>query len=80
MTRLLIVTILLSTIFQNSFINCFEINPEAEVDVIIAKNLTKFLKENPEALEIRPSIIQHSSQRYRITYRLGSRVLGTNKL
>lgn len=80
MTSLLIFTILLPTIFQNSFIICFKINPEAEVDVIVATNLSKLLKKNPESLEIRPSIIQHSSNRFRITYRLGSRVLGINKL
>lgn len=79
MTRVLILVVLLSAIFQNTFINCFKINPEAEVDVIVATNITKFLEENPDTVELKPSAIEYSVDGAITTYRLGNRVTGINK-
>lgn len=76
MARSITFTIFLSAIFLNNIVSCFEISSEIGVEVIVARNLTKFLKENPNAVELIPLVTRDLDVGYILSYRYGNRVPG----
>lgn len=76
MARSITFTIFLSAIFLNNIVSCFKISSEIGVEVIVARNLTKFLKENPNAVELIPLVTRDLDVGYILSYRYGNRVPG----
>lgn len=76
MIRLSIFAILSSAILLNNAVDCFKISGGEEVNAIAAKNSTQFLRENPNAVELLPSVIQNLDTGCKLTYTFGKRVHG----